>query len=143
MRREEKYPNTSTFYYYNANPKNRITTDCVTRALCTALDIPYNQVVIELAELQCKTGYDTSDKALFDKYLQAKGWTKYKQPRKRDNTKYTGEEFCRELSKENGCFNYKRVVANIGGHHIVAIIDGRVHDIWDSTSKCIGNYWAK
>lgn len=29
MTRQEKYPNTDTFTYYNANPKNRITGDCM------------------------------------------------------------------------------------------------------------------
>ena len=27
-RRRIKHPNTSAFVYYNANPKNKITTDC-------------------------------------------------------------------------------------------------------------------
>lgn len=39
MKRQEKYPETRTFHFHNANPKNRITGDCVTRALCTALEI--------------------------------------------------------------------------------------------------------
>ena len=133
-RRRIKYPETSTFHYYNANPKNRITGDCWCRAICTALQISYNQVVMEMAELQCKTGYDASE--LIAIYLESKGWTKHKQPRKADNTKYTGEEFCLELAEKN-----IRYVANIGGHHIVAIVDCKVNDTWDSTDGCIGNYW--
>ena len=57
MNRKERYPDTDTFSYFNANPKNKITGDCVARAICTALELPYNQVVMELAEQQCKTGY--------------------------------------------------------------------------------------
>lgn len=56
MKRQEKYPETSTFHYYNANPKNRITTDCVIRAITTALEQDYNKTVMEMAEMQCKTG---------------------------------------------------------------------------------------
>ena len=138
MKREEKYPDTATFRYYNANPKNRITTDCVVRAICTALEMPYNQVVMELAQMQCETGYDDGDKKLFGKYLESKGWVKHKQPRKADNTKYTGTEFCKQLAKKD-----KNYVANIGGNHIVAITKGKVNDIWNSTGKCIGNYWTK
>ena len=137
MKRQDKYPETSTFHYYNANPKGRLTTDCVVRALCTALSIPYNQVVMELAEMQCKTGYDDGDVKLYDKYLQSKGWIKHKQPRKDDNTKYTGKEFC-----ERARF-YENYVAHIGGGHIVAIVDAKVYDIWDCTYKTIGNYWTK
>lgn len=144
MKRQEKYPNTSTFHYYNANPKNKITGDCWCRAICTALEIPYNQVVMEMAELHCKTGKDCP----IDDYLKSKGWIKHKQPRKADNTKYTGKEFCQKLNSDIMGIGIK-VIANIGGHHIVCIkedeVEGlyKIHDIWNSTEKCIGNYWIK
>lgn len=135
MKRTEKYPETSTFHYYNANPKGRITGDCYVRAISTATEIPYNTVVMEMAELQCKTGYDASE--LIDRYLKSKGWIKHAQPRKADNTKYTGKEFCERAR------DYENYIANIGGHHIVAIVNGKINDIWDSTNGCIGNYWTK
>lgn len=145
--RQEKYPDTKTFHYYNANPKNRITTDCVIRAIATATEQDYNKTVMELAQMQCDTGYDDGDKKLYDKYLQSKGWKKCSQPRKADNTKYTGREFCKQIKEDivwatNG-EHLKHIVANIGGNHVVAIIDGKVWDIWDSTDGCIGNYWIK
>lgn len=134
MKRQDKYPDTSTFHYYNTNPYNRITGDCCARALCNALKIPYTQVVMEMAELQCKTGY--SAEQLIDRYLKSKGWIKQRQPRKADNTRYTGREFCKHYKPQN-------VIANIGTNHIVAIISGKVEDIWDSADGCIGNYWIK
>ena len=137
MKRQNKFPDTSTFHFYNANPKNRITGDCVIRALCTALEEPYEVIYKELFEFSLKCGYMLNDKKCYDKYLKAKGWVKYKQPRKEDNTKYTGKEFC-ERARE-----YENYIAKIGGHHIVAIVHGRVNDIWDSTDGCIGNYWMK
>lgn len=127
--------NTSYFKYYNANPKNKKTTDCVVRAICTALDQSYEQTLREMIELQIKTGYDMSDVKGFGKYLESKGWIKQKQPRKSNNTKYTGWEFVRIF---NGV-----CVANIGGNHTVCIKEGKVYDIWDSTDGCIGNYWTK
>lgn len=146
MTRQQKYQETSTFHYHNANPKNRITTDCVVRAISTALEIPYKQVVMEMAEMQCKTGYDSAENKLIDMYLHSKGWVRRKQPRKADGTKYTGAEFCREISEgvtfNGSVFNYNRIVANIGGHHTVAIIDGKVFDIWNSTDGRIGIYWV-
>ena len=141
-KRKQKYPDTKTFHYYNANPKNKITTDCVIRALCTALEQDYNTTVMEMAKMQCETGYDDEDVKLIDKYLSSKGWTKYKQPRKYDNTKYTGKEFCEEIQTHRHWYS-PNIVANIGGHHIVAIMFGQVNDIWNSTHKCIGNYWMK
>jgi hypothetical protein len=145
MKRQEKYPETTTFHYHNENPKNRITTDCVIRAITTALGQDYNKTVMEMAELQCKTGYDDGDKKLYDLYLQGKGWVKHSQPRKADNTKFTGKEFCKELqhSYEWVIGGQENIIANIGGHHIVAIVDAKVNDIWDSTDGCIGNYWTK
>ena len=133
--RKEKYPDTKTFTYYNANPKGKITCDCVARAICTALDEPYNSVLKEMFEMQIETGYEYTDVKCYDKYLESKGWTKMKQPRKSNNKKYTGEEFC-EIYKGT-------CVANIGGNHVVCIKNGKVHDIWDSTDGCIGNYWVK
>lgn len=148
MKRQDKYPDTSTFHYYNANPKNRMTDDCVIRAISTALEIPYNQVVMEMAELQCKTGYDISSNKGIENYLSIKGWVKHSQPRKSDNTKYTGKEFCQMLSQDILSVG-QSIVANIGGHHIVCIKEYGVHgfhkvyDTWDSTDGCIGNYWTK
>lgn len=138
MTRQEKYPETKTFHYYNANPKNRITGDCVFRAFTLAMNQDYNTTVMEMAELMCKTGYAMNDSKGESKYLEMKGWVKHKQPRKPDGTKYTGEEFCKMLAKKN-----QKYIAHIGGHHVVAIVNCKVWDIWDSTDGCIGNYWTK
>ena len=148
MKRQDKYPETSTFHFHNANPKNRYTTDCVIRAISTAVGLPYHTVLFEMAGLQSKTGYDMSEKKCIDMYLQSKGWRMHAQPRKADGTKYTGAEFCTAISKSIE-FLGKAVVANIGGHHIVCIKETtplgyhKVYDTWDSTDGCIGNYWVK
>ena len=142
MTRQEKYPDTSTFHYFNANPKNRITGDCWARAISTGTGIPYNTVVMEMAELHCMTGYDASD--LIGRYLESKGWIKMKQPRKADNTKYTGKQWCEWLNKNDN--RNERIICNIGGNHIVCIVKDngfKVWDIWNSTEGCIGNYWTK
>ena len=155
MRRQDKYPNTDTFMYHNENPKNRMTGDCAYRAVARATGKPWKQVVMEMAELACENGYSPSSKENINRYLQKNGWVKHKQPRKEDNTKYTGREFCEvqkawiideDLCGEEWCDGIvisRSIVANLGGNHVVAIIDGKVNDIWDSTGKCIGNYWVK
>ena len=151
-RRKAKYPDTDTFKYYNANPKGKITCDCVVRALCTAMDKPYNSVVMEMAELQCYTGLDTTSTEGIAAYLKQQGWTRCKQPRKPNGKKYTGKEFCslimhptrsEELVLTDKPYSKNKVIANIGGHHIVAIVDGRIHDTWDSTQGSIGIVWVK
>lgn len=135
MTREKRYPETSTFHYYNANPKNKIGGDCVVRAIATALNQSWETTVRELTEVGIKYGYVLNDTKTYEKYLKEKGWVKCKQPRKSDNTKFTGKEFCKGLRST--------VVAHIGTHHIVAIVDGKINDIWDSSDGCIGNYWIK
>ena len=99
MNRQEKYSNTETFYYYNRNPKNRLTTDCVIRAISTALEIPYEKVLREMAEVQIDTGYDMSSPKCIDLYLKKKGWIKCAQPRKHNGKKFTGKEFCEVQQK--------------------------------------------
>ena len=137
MDRKSKYPDTSVFKFYNANPKGRITGDCVYRAVSTGLDADYNVTVMEMAELHCKTGYCATDSKGIDLYLQRKGLVKHKQPRKSDGTKYTGKEFCEKIAEKG-----KRYVCNIGGHHVVAVVDKKIYDIWNSSGKTIGNYWC-
>lgn len=137
MKREEKYPDTETFKYYNANPKNRKGGDCVVRAITTVLNQSWEQTVRELTEVGIKKGFVLNDKHTYDKYLQEKGFIKMKQPIKKDGTKYRGNEFCKEFAKG------KMIVANMGTHHIVAIINGKVNDIWDSSDGVVGNYWYK
>ena len=136
--RIEKYPDHETFHYFNANPKNRLTSDCYLRAICTALEQNWQDTLMEMVQFICETGYAINDIKLIEKYITKKGWIKHSQPRKGDNTKYNGKEFCQMIADKK-----KRYIANIGGHHIVAIVDGKVNDIWDNTKKCIGNYWTK
>ena len=143
--RQDKYPDTEYFHYYNANPRNKITTDCVLRALATGLNEDYNTVAKELFELSLKTGYSMEDKHLYNKYLESKGWHKLKQPVKRDGTKYTGIEWCDELNNDG---EHHNIICHIGSHHIVAIVFDnsygyRVYDIWNSSNGKIGTYWMK
>lgn len=138
MTRQEKYPDTYSFHYFNANPKGRLTGDCVFRAFSLAMEQGYNSTVMEMAELMCETGYSLNDKKGEESYLKLKGWVKHPQPRKWDGTKYTGKEFCEEIAKGG-----ERYLAHIGGHHLVAIVQCRVWDTWDSTDGCIGNYWTR
>jgi hypothetical protein len=148
MKRQTKYPETTTFHYHNANPKGRITGDCTFRAICTALNQSWSQTVMEMAEMSCQTGYAINDKKGIERYLKSKGWIKHKQPRKPDNTKFTGKEFCDELNCNIAALGVT-VIADIGGHHIVCIKEDdrhglhKVYDTWDSTGGCIGNYWTK
>ena len=137
MTREQKYPDTSTFHFYNANPKGRITGDCTFRAIATAMNKPWTEVVMEMAELSCITGYAINDNKGIERYLKEQGWEKQKQPLKSNGKCYRAYEFCEFLDAS------KNYIVNVGSHHIVAIVGGKVTDIWNSTGECVGNYWIK
>lgn len=150
MNRRQRYPNTKYFRFYNANPKGRITGDCRIRAICTATGTDYNKVVMDLAKIQCETGYDQCANQGIDILLKQYGWEKQPQPRKDNGKKYTGVEFCKWLN-DHPEFR-SGIVANMGTHHEVAIMptdmndrkeNWKVFDIWDSTNGCVGNYWIK
>lgn len=146
----KKYTDTKTFHYFNANPKNKSTDDCVIRAICTATDKTWDEVFDSLMKIGMKYKLMPTDNKCYERYLKEIGWVKCSQPRKSDNTKYTGNEYCIKLNKSwaNGYKDCSSVIAHIGGHHIVCIKwDGKngfqVNDSWDSTNGCIGNYWVK
>jgi len=150
---KRKYPETDSFIYFNQNPKNKITGDCTFRAISLALEQDYNTTVMEMAAMMCKTGYALDDSKGIDYYLKSKGWVKHSQPRMYDNTKYTGKQFAKWLSINYEEAELGNIIANIGGHHITCFKptyheEGfncryKIHDIWNCSYKCIGNYWTK
>lgn len=133
--RRLKYTDTKWFTYENVNPKNRITSDCIVRAICRATDTEYEVVIERICDISTKYSIGLCDKKMVEKYmLNYPHVHKYKQIRKPDNTKITGKEFCDR-------FPVGRYVISIGGHHFSCVIDGKIHDIWDCSDKTVGNYW--
>ena len=142
--RQRKYPDSDFFHYHNQNPHNRLTSDCVIRAISTATGKAYDDIVAMLACIQIRTGFNTNDPDGYGKLLRSFGWVKCKQPRMLDGRKFTGKQFCQAIS--NGTLDIesnKRIIAHIGTHHIVAIIDWQIWDTWDSSDGCIGSYWIR
>ena len=124
------------FHYYNANPKNRRTGDCVIRALSLALNKDYKDVLMEMAELSCKTGYSIGSSQLEKKYLEKNGWEKQKQPRMWDGRKITGRQWLTTAGNET-------MIVSIGAQHLSCIKEGRFWDIWDCSGRCVGVYYVK
>ena len=113
MRRQDKYPETKWFIYDNVNPKNKITSDCVIRAITKAFEIEYDKALDLLVDTCRKTGYAITDKKNYEKlFKETYKLEMQKQPRHKNNTKYTGKEFCEE-------FNEGTYICKIVGHHIV------------------------
>ncbi len=136
MKRSSKYPDTPTFHFFNANPKFRITGDCVVRAVSGATGKSWDETFDALSAVAKKLKVMANDTPAYDRYLKSLGWVKRKQPRKADGTKFTGKEFCESLPE-----GHEPIVAHLGGHHVVCIRDKKVWDTWNSTGGCIGNWW--
>ena len=127
--------NHTAFQYYNANPKDKNTTDCVVRAIAAATGMTWEKTLMELTMCALQHKLMIHDPDLYTKYLKQIGWVKQKQPRKRNNKKYTGKEWVKQFKGD--------AIAHIGDHHIVYVTHGKVLDTWDSTDGIIGNYWTK
>lgn len=146
---------TEYFHYHNQNPKNKRSSDCVVRAISTASDKSWDEVLDDLVIIAHKYKEMPNDTKCYSRYLEDLGFIKCKQPRHTDNTKYTGKEFIKWCNKNLG--SRRSIVAHIGGNHVIAIkelieIDGdghqrrydyNIYDIWNSSNGTIGNYWIK
>lgn len=134
MGRLKQPPETSTYTFVNLNPKGRRTGDCVVRAIAFATSQSWDDTFDGLVALAKKMRSMPDCIDVFDKYLQSLGWVKMPAPRKDGNHRYTGKEFVKVFEGV--------AVANIGGHHLTAIADHKIVDIWDCSNGSIGNYWV-
>lgn len=137
-KRRMKHPETAYYHYNNVSPKNKITSDCVYRAIANATGVDYKTVALDMTKMQVETGYDTGENRLIDKYLTSLGWVKMNQPRNLDNTKLTGKQFIDRFSK-----HYNKVIISVGSHHLSCIIRGKFEDIWNCSNDKVGIYWVK
>jgi len=138
MKREEKYPSTDYFTYYNANDKSKIGGDCVVRAVALACSQSWEQTVREMTEMGIKKGLLLNDKKLYPKYLESKGFIQMPEPRDAENLKISVIKFIK-----SGNIKGYVVVANVGSHHAVCIKNGKVHDIWNSSFQTMHKYWVR
>ena len=147
-KRRMKHPDTKWFRYHNVNPKGKITSDCVYRAISNAMNIQYEQVAREMTEMQIDTGWDTGENRLINKYITSKGWVKHNQPYRYDEydckKKYTGKEFVDYLKKLHGSKTdvFSRVIMSIGSEHLSCIVDDKIEDIWNCSNNCVGIWWT-
>ena len=123
------------FKLVNVNFNGKKTCDCVVRALTNASGKDYKVVAQELFDIYMKYGYDMADKHTTEKWFEANGFVKYKQPRKYDNRKYLVGEID-ELINEGD-----RVVISCANHY-TSVVDDVLTDLWDCRFKTIGNYWV-
>lgn len=127
------------YHEYNANPKNKKTPDCITRALSNVLDISWDDALKLQFECALKTKYAIGSNQVYDRILKEHGYIKMKQPRKEDNRKYKLAEMDKVLKLSE---TKNKVFVNIN-HHCTVINGNTIEDIWDCREWTVRNYWVK
>lgn len=118
----------------NPNPLNKLTGDCVIRAICIAEDKEWDDIFLELMI----KGYEQKDmiesNALWNEYLHRLGYKRYIIPDTCPDC-YTIKDFCNDYPQ--GVY----ILAT--GTHVVAVINGDYYDTWDSGNETPVYYWKK
>ena len=116
------------YKYYNRNPRNDITGDCVCRAISTATGLQYD-AVDELLKITAYINHcDKLCICCYHKLLE-------------DILKfpcYDGEY----ITVEHLASKYSRdtIIARLDGH-LTTIIKGTILDIWDCSQEIVDCYW--
>ena len=125
------------FTYYQPNDKDLkdIIGDCVIRAFAKTENKTWVEVFDELApiarELQCLM----NNKPCYQEYLKRKGYEYVGVSNKKGTKRPTVSSFA--LAHKTGAY------VTIAANHVVAVVDGRFYDTWDSGQKSLDGYWIK
>lgn len=119
---------------YNANPQKNRVGDCTVRAIAKALGQDWETTYINLALYGYMNCDMPSANHVWGQYLKSKGFKRYCVD-DHDKDVYTVADFCNDNPR--GTF----VLAL--SSHVVAVIDGKYYDTWDSGSEMPIYYWCK
>lgn len=125
------------YHYINLNPKDKYVGDCVIRAVALMTNSDWKDTVREMTEFGIDKGLVLNDNKLYPEYLKSKGFVEHGEPRDSFNRKITVREFVK-LHPE-----IKNFVAKVGSHHVTAVRDGMVQDIWDCSRETLHRYWVR
>lgn len=112
------WKDTEYFHQYNANPKNKNTSDCVIRAITVLTGKDWDTVFDELVPYAHKHKCLINNDSAYENYLKDIGYVRMKQPKHADNTKYTGSDLV--MFMRNHGFT-RPVMMSIGAHHVSVI----------------------
>ena len=114
------------YQYYNPNPKNKHTGDCVVRALCKALDAEWLDIYAALCLEGAHAGDWGNVNSVWDRYLRQRGFNRSAIPTTCPDC-YTVGDFARDHPR--GTF----ILAT--GTHTVCVQGGTIYDTWDSSQE--------
>jgi len=105
--------------------------DCVIRAIAIATERDYKEVVEDTWDFSRKYGCPINWKDVYIPYLESLGWEKVSSP------KFKGRKAKAKDLPKKGRYMMRQV------HHLSALVDGVVHDIWDTSNKMVYCYYCK
>ena len=122
------------YIYYNPNPMQKNTGDCVIRALCKITNKDWYYIYIQLSILgfmHCDWG---NKNEIWGMFLKKIGYERHVI----ENTCpdcYSVSDFCKE-------HNSGKYILSTGSHTI-AVINGDIYDAWNSLNELPIMYWCK
>lgn len=114
------------YVYFNNNPKEKNTGDCVIRAVSKALGVSWLQAYMDLYVLGMQLGDLANSDAVWTAYLKSKGFKKRIVPDTCPDC-YTVGQFAAD--HDEGVY----VLGT--GTHAVTVVSGDVYDAWDSRNE--------
>ena len=123
-----------SYVYYNPNPAGIIVGDCVIRALAKVLEYDWDKVYCDLVIQGFVLKDLPSSNDVWGAYIRDKGFKVKPLPDTCPKC-YTVKQFVEEHNR--GTY----ILAT--GTHVVAVIDGRYYDTWDSGNEIPVYYFTK
>jgi hypothetical protein len=105
--------------------------DCTTRAISIATQLPYAETFAGLVATSLPFGLPINGGPVGRAYLTSLGWVWTATPPAKGGRCVT----TRGLPRSG------RLVAR-QAHHLAAVVNGRVHDLFDSSSRMVYGYWS-
>lgn len=119
---------------YNPNPLSVTVGDCSVRALCKALDKPWEEVYTEIVLQGFMMCDMPSSNAVWGAVLRKYGYSREALPTDCPEC-YTAEEFAVDHPK--GTY-----VLSFSGH-VATVVDGNLYDAWNSSKEIPQYYWHR
>ena len=121
------------YKFYNPNPNDKFTDDCVIRAISKFLDQSWDTTYIELFKFAYQEKDMMNKDSIWGMFLDELGYKRHAIP---DTCPYcyTIKDFCKD--HPNGSF----IVGT--GTHVVAVIDGDYYDTGDTETYTPIYYWS-
>lgn len=119
---------------FNPNPASKRVGDCVVRALSLVTGESWKDTYFSLVMLGLEMSDMPSANHVWGAYLKDRGFVREAIPNMCPDC-YTVREFC--MDHPQGIF----VLAT--GSHVVAVLNGKYYDSWDSGSEIPIYYWRK